>query len=72
MDKVKLVGVPIIQDRSINLWEGMGLLFIGLKLTDHLQDWNWYQVTAPLWVPFVLTLILKLVIIVLGIGKDEE
>ncbi len=29
------------------------LLFLALKLTDHI-DWSWVWVTAPLWVPFAL------------------
>ncbi len=29
------------------------LLFLGLKLTGHV-DWSWWWVTAPLWVPFVV------------------
>ena len=26
----------------------LAILFIGLKLTDHI-DWSWWWVTAPLW-----------------------
>lgn len=26
----------------------LGVLFIGLKLTGHI-DWSWWWVTAPLW-----------------------
>jgi hypothetical protein len=33
---------------------GMGgalfLLFLGLKLTGHI-DWSWWWITAPLWIP---------------------
>jgi len=29
---------------------GLTLLFIGLKLTDHV-DWNWWQVLSPIWAP---------------------
>jgi hypothetical protein len=27
------------------------LLFLGLKLTNNI-DWSWWWVTAPLWLPF--------------------
>ena len=40
---------------------GMGgalfLLFLGLKLTGHI-DWSWWWVTSPLWIPFVLIIVL--------------
>jgi len=36
---------------------GMGgalfLLFLGLKLTGHI-DWSWWWVTSPLWIPFAI------------------
>lgn len=40
-------------------------LFVGLKLTNHI-DWSWWWVLAPLWLPlsvfvFVLSLILLIV-----------
>lgn len=27
------------------------ILFIGLKLTDHI-DWSWWWVLSPIWIPF--------------------
>ena len=41
----------------------LGLMFIGLKLTGHI-DWSWWWVLAPLWIPgaFVLALIAVFVI----------
>lgn len=33
----------------------LALLFIGLKLTDHI-DWSWWWVLAPIWGPFALAL----------------
>lgn len=29
------------------------VLFIGLKLTGHI-DWSWWWVLAPLWAPFAI------------------
>lgn len=29
------------------------VLFIGLKLTDHI-DWSWWWVLSPLWIPLAL------------------
>jgi hypothetical protein len=34
----------------------MFLLFLGLKLTGHI-DWSWWLVTSPLWGPIVVVLI---------------
>lgn len=31
----------------------LGLIFIGLKLTKHI-DWPWPLVLAPIWGPFLL------------------
>jgi hypothetical protein len=29
------------------------ILFIGLKLTNHI-DWSWWWVLSPLWIPFII------------------
>ena len=39
------------------------IVFLILKLT-HTIDWSWWWVTAPLWIPFGIVIIL---LIVLGI-----
>lgn len=31
----------------------LGLIFVTLKLTDHI-DWSWWWVTAPFWGPFAI------------------
>jgi hypothetical protein len=41
---------------SIGLGPLMFLLFLGLKLTGHI-DWSWWWVTAPLWITFLLIFI---------------
>ena len=48
-----------MSDNSNNLGGGTGfiglltILFIGLKLTDHI-DWYWWWVLSPLWIGLVL------------------
>lgn len=40
-----------------------GLLFIALlvlKLT-HVIDWSWWWITAPLWGPFILIILIVLI-----------
>lgn len=52
-------------DRQVG-GSGIGLsgllfvIFMVLKLTD-LVDWSWWWVTAPLWIPVALGLVLGLV-----------
>lgn len=43
----------------------MTALFVGLKLTGHI-DWSWWWVLSPLWVPVALVLLLFLVLLVIG------
>ena len=43
------------------------ILFIGLKLTGHI-DWSWWWVLSPIWVPIGLVLvILAIVGLIVGI-----
>lgn len=42
------------------------VLFIGLKLTDHI-DWSWWWVLAPMWLPISIVLGVCL-LIVIGCG----
>lgn len=45
----------------------LALLFIGLKLTNYI-DWSWWWVTAPLYVPVIITMLALLGGLVAG-GK---
>jgi len=36
------------------------LIFLTLKLTGHI-DWSWWWVTAPLWIPLAVILVILLV-----------
>jgi hypothetical protein len=40
------------------------ILFLILKLTSTI-DWSWWWVTAPLWIPTVLAIILWVVVCIL-------
>ena len=50
----------------------LGILFIGLKLTNYIA-WSWFWVLSPLWVPPLIVLIIIFVIMIFyilcGIGK---
>lgn len=58
---VRVINVGASQT-PINFMDGLALLFIGLKLTDHLQDWTWVEVLAPLWGPIMFHWFVRLVI----------
>ena len=61
MNNVRVINVGQSQT-PINFMDGLCLLFIGLKLTDHLQDWTWVEVLAPLWGPIMVHWFIKLVV----------
>jgi len=47
----------------------LAIVFITLKLC-HVIDWPWWWVTAPLWVPALIALVIILfLIVVLGIRE---
>lgn len=60
MDKAKIINVSATSD-GINFMDGLALLLIGLKLTDHLVNWTWIEVLAPLWGPFMLSWFIRLI-----------
>jgi len=37
----------------------LGAFFIGLKLTGYIA-WSWWFVTAPIWLPVVIVLVIML------------
>ena len=47
----------------------LSVLFIGLKLTGYVT-WSWWWVLSPLWIPFVLIVIIAIIItIIISIKK---
>lgn len=45
------------RDSGIGVLGLLGVLFVGLKLTGHI-DWSWWWVTAPFWGPFALVIVI--------------
>jgi hypothetical protein len=60
MDKAKIINVSATSD-GLDFMDGLALLLIGLKLTDHLANWTWIEVLAPLWAPFMLSWFIRLI-----------
>jgi len=50
---------------------GVFLIFLTLKLCGVI-DWSWWWVTAPLWLPFVLGLVLLVGVIILERAIHEK
>lgn len=38
----------------------LAILFIGLKLTEHIT-WSWWWVLAPLWMPLSLMIVILII-----------
>lgn len=60
MDKAKIINVSATSD-GLDFMDGLALLLIGLKLTDHLANWTWIEVLAPLWGPFMVSWFIRLI-----------
>lgn len=51
------------RSNGIGLGTVLFIVFLVLKLTDVI-DWSWWWVTAPLWIPFGLVVLVMLVALV--------
>ncbi len=49
--------------RGTGFFSLLTLMFIGLKLTDHI-DWSWWWVLAPIWTKFAFLLLVIVVVII--------
>ena len=64
MDKVNI-------SLKFGLINTLGIVFIILKLCGVI-DWSWWWVTAPLWIPFAILVILITVIFIIGKISDKR
>jgi hypothetical protein len=71
MRNVKVINIGQSQT-PINFMDGLALLLIGLKLTDHLDNWTWVEVLAPLWAPFMVHWFVKLVVQTFFTHDEDE
>jgi len=46
----------------------LAILFIGLKLTGHI-DWSWWWVLSPIWVVFITAFVYMFVV---ALGKNKQ
>ncbi len=52
-----------VNNRDTGYLSLLSLLFIGLKLSDHI-DWSWWWVLSPIWIPAALVVIAILVVLI--------
>ena len=44
------------------------IVFITLKLTNYI-DWSWWWVLSPLWIPFVVIVLVILLLVIFTNGR---
>lgn len=55
-----------MQESGISLGTILFVVFLVLKLTETI-DWSWWWVTAPLWIPVGLVLVIAIIAWVIAI-----
>ena len=71
MQNVKVINIGPNQ-APVNFMDALALLFIGLRLTGHLETWTWVEILAPLWGPFMLQWLIRLIVHTFFDTDDEE
>jgi hypothetical protein len=49
-----------MKESGISLGTILFIVFLILKLTETI-DWSWWWVTAPLWIPFALVVVILII-----------
>ena len=57
-----------MKETGIGLDTILFVVFLILKLTGYI-DWSWWWVTAPLWIPVAIFLVVIVIVIILGIKE---
>ena len=71
MQNVRVISIGNGQ-APVNFMDALALLFIGLRLTGHLETWTWIEILAPIWGPFMLQWFIRLVVHTFFTPDDEE
>ncbi|MBG23749.1 MAG: hypothetical protein CMF22_10540 [Idiomarinaceae bacterium] len=59
----------VTKDTRIGILGWMFLIFMTLKLTGHIT-WSWWLITAPLWGPILVALLIVFFIFILTLVFD--
>ena len=54
---------------GIGFFDLLAILFIGLKLTNHIE-WSWVWVLSPIWIPFCIAVLFLIIIGIAAIFLD--
>lgn len=54
-----------VNTSNISFINLLTVLFIGLKLTGHI-DWSWWWVLSPLWLGLVIIMVLAILAVAIG------
>lgn len=60
--------MEMVTSSGINLSWLLFIVFMVLKLTK-LIDWSWWWVSSPLWLPFVVGLVLAILFALIKVTK---
>ena len=71
MQNVRVISIGNGQ-APVNFMDALALLFIGLRLTGHLETWTWIEILSPLWGPFMLQWFIRLVVHTFFEEEEEE
>ena len=71
MENVRVVNIGQSQT-PINFMDGLALLFIGLRLTGHLEDWTWVEILSPVWGPIMLHWFIRLIVNTFFSNDEDE
>lgn len=56
---------------SISLCNMMFIAFLVLKLC-HVIEWSWWWVTAPLWMPVAIAIIVAILVVGIGVFLESR
>jgi hypothetical protein len=54
------------ENKSLELGTILFLIFLVLKLTNNIS-WSWWWVTAPLWIPIALIILIGGIAVLIGL-----
>ena len=58
-----------MKETGIGLGGILFVVFLILKLTGYI-DWLWWWVTAPLWIPFAIAMIILVFILAVSVFRE--
>lgn len=57
----------VVSNKSMGIGTILFIVFLVLKLTDNI-DWSWWWVTAPIWIPVAIFIVLLVIALIGFVG----